>query len=74
MRTIIKKDLAKLRNDFPAGTRVKLVKMDDPYNAALHPGETGTVVFVDDIGTIHVKWDCGSSLGIIYGEDICQKV
>ena len=34
----------------------------------------GTVVFVDDIGTIHIKWDCGSTLGIVYGEDMRQKV
>ena len=74
MKTISKENLEKLRNDFPAGTRVKLVKMDDPYNATLRPGETGTVILIDDIGTIHVKWDCGSSLGIIYGEDMCQKV
>ena len=31
-------------------------------------------VVVDDIGTIHVDWDCGSGLGIAYGEDVCKKV
>ncbi|MBE6701424.1 MAG: DUF4314 domain-containing protein [Ruminococcaceae bacterium] len=73
MKIISKKSLAKLRTEFPVGTRVKLVKMDDHYNTVLHPGEMGTVVFVDDIGTIHVKWDCGSALGVVYGEDVCQK-
>ena len=29
---------------------------------------------VDDIGTIHVSWDCGSSLGVAYGEDSCRKI
>jgi hypothetical protein len=73
MKTISKESLAKLRNDFPAGTRIKLVKMNDPYNTTLRFGETGTVIFVDDIGTIHVEWDCGSTLGVVYGEDVCQK-
>jgi hypothetical protein len=48
--------------------------MDDPFNTKLIPGCQGTVVSVDSIGTIHVAWDCGSSLGIAYGEDYCRKV
>jgi hypothetical protein len=31
--------------------------------------DRGTVVFVDDIGTIFCDWDRGSSLGAVYGED-----
>lgn len=65
--------LENLRKEYPAGTRVKLVKMDDPYTR-MKPGELGTVRFIDDTGTIHVGWDCGSSLGIVYGEDECEKV
>jgi hypothetical protein len=34
----------------------------------------GTVIGVDDIGTIHAKWDCGCTLGIVYGEDSCKIV
>ncbi len=30
--------------------------MDDPYSR-LKPGDRGTVEFVDDIATVHVKWD-----------------
>ena len=48
--------------------------MDDPYNRKLVPGCKGTVISVDSIGTIHVAWDCGSSLGVTYGEDACRKV
>ncbi len=54
---------------YPAGTRVELIEMNDPYNRKLVPGSRGTVRFVDDAGTIHVAWDCGSSLGVAYGED-----
>ena len=53
---------------YPKGTRVELVSMDDPYTT-LKPGDQGTVDFVDDIATIHVKWDCGSGLGVAYGVD-----
>ena len=66
--------LKQLREEYPIGTRVELVHMDDPYNRKLIPGCKGTVVAVDSIGTIHVAWDCGSGLGVVYGEDSCRKV
>lgn len=69
MNQLPKKDtIACLRKRFPKGTRVELISMDDPYNK-LRPGNLGTVEFVDDIGTIHISWDYGSGLGIVYGED-----
>lgn len=71
---IDKVGLEVLRNRFPKGTRVKLDRMDDPYCTILMPGDEGTVDFVDDAGTIHVSWDCGSSLGVVYGEDKCHRV
>ena len=64
----------RLKEAYPAGTRVELVHMDDPYNRKLVPGCRGTVRCVYDAGTIHVSWDCGSSLGVVYGEDSCRKV
>ena len=64
--------LAMLRERFPKGCRVELVSMNDPYSR-LRPGDKGTVLFVDDIGTVHVSWDCGSSLGVVYGEDSCRR-
>lgn len=71
MKSINKEILENIRRQYPKGTRVKLVKMDDPYNTELSPGSKGTVISVDDIGTIYVSWDCGSSLGIVFGEDFC---
>ena len=67
-------ELANLRRYYPKGSRVKLVRMNDPYCRDLKPGMLGTVMHVDDIGTIHVAWDCGSSLGVVYGEDSCTLV
>lgn len=58
-----------IKRMYPAGARVVLVSMNDSYSAKPAPGDVGTVAFVDDIGTVHVDWDCGSSLGAVYGED-----
>ena len=65
--------IKRLKEEYPAGTRVELIEMQDE-DRKLSPGELGTVIGVDDIGTIHVNWDCGSSLGIAYGEDHCKKL
>lgn len=73
MKTISKEMLAMLREKYPAGTRVELVNMDDPYTS-LTTGDKGTVRFIDDMGTIHISWDCGSSLGAVYGVDIITKI
>ena len=74
MKMIKEWALKRLREEYPTGTRVELIHMDDPYNRKLVPGCRGTVKYVDDMGTIHVSWDCGSSLGVVYGEDSCRKV
>ena len=71
---LTKERLQALREAYPAGCRVKLVHMDDPYNTKLVPGSKGTVRAVDDIGTIHVNWDCGSSLGVVLGDDSCRRI
>ena len=63
--------LKQLKSYYPKGTRVKLIKMNDPYTK-IEPGTLGTVTGVDDIGTIHVNWDSGSSLGVAFIEDECQ--
>ena len=57
-----------IKEQYPPGTRIRLNSMEDPY-APIAPGTEGVVDFVDDIGTIHMKWDNGRSLGIVPGED-----
>lgn len=61
-----------IRKQYPKGTRVELVRMEDPQSPPT--GTQGTVIAVDDIGTIHVNWDNGSSLGIAYGVDQCKMI
>lgn len=64
----IKQEVEWLRKQYPKGTRMELVRMNDPYSK-LKPGTRGTVDFVDDTGTIFCNWDCGSTLGVVFGED-----
>lgn len=61
-----------IRRDYPAGTRVELVRMDDAQ--APPAGMLGTVLGVDDTGSLLMRWDNGSGLNVIYGEDIVRKV
>ncbi len=62
-----------IKRMYPPGTRIELISMSDPY-ASVPPGTKGTVMMVDDIGTIHPKFDNGRTLGIIVGEDEFRKL
>lgn len=72
MRFPSKKIVELMRKQYPNGTRVELLKMDDAQAPPL--GTEGTVTGVDDTGSILVNWDNGSSLNVIYGEDLLKKV
>lgn len=61
------------KKDYPPGTRIELIEMNDPYHPVL-PGTRGTVDHVDDGATIHMKWDNGRTLGIVPGEDVFRKL
>lgn len=53
------------------GKRVKLLHTSD-IHTLLEPDAEGVVKFVDSMGTVHVKWDDGSSLGLIPNEDFWE--
>lgn len=61
-----------IRKDYPAGCRVELLEMDDAQAPSI--GTLGTVTSVDDTGSIHVTWDTGGSLAIVYGVDKCEQI
>ena len=65
-------EVLRIRKQYPAGTRVELVKMDDPQAPTI--GTKGTVRGVDDIGSIMVAWDNGCGLSVAFGVDACRKV
>lgn len=62
----------RVRREYPAGTRVELVRMDDVQAPPI--GTKGTVTGVDDTASVMVAWDNGSSLHVVYGEDACRKL
>ena len=70
MKSTDRKVVERLRERYPKGTRVELVRMEDVQAPPI--GTKGTVTAVDDMGTVHVRWDNGSSLGVAYGEDECR--
>ena len=67
------KTIEYLRNEYPEGTRIQLIHMsNDPKPV---PDNTlGTVKFIDDMGTIHMNWDNGRSLGLIPERDDFTKL
>ena len=57
-----------LRAQYPEGTRIQVDSMENGPRP-IPSGTKGTVLYVDDIGTIHCKFDNGRGLGLIPDED-----
>ncbi len=72
MKFLDKNTLSKLKVEYPPGTRVKLLEMDDPQAPPI--GTFGTVTGVDDTGSLLMHWDNGSGLNVIYRIDKVEKV
>ena len=72
MRGINDKIIEMLRRDYPAGTRVVLRRMDDSQAPPI--GTKGTVIGVDDVGSLLMRWDNGSGLNVAYGADYAEKL
>ena len=72
MRFPSRETVERIRREYPAGTRVELIRMDDVQ--APPAGTLGTVLGVDDTGSLLMQWDTGSGLNAVYGEDIVRKV
>lgn len=62
----------RMRREYPKGTRVELLQMDDLQAPPI--GTLGTVVGVDDAASLLVDWDTGSGLNVVYGVDRVRKV
>ena len=56
------------RQLYPKGSRIILKQLKDPYRK-MEPGSRCRLNHIDDVGTFHVDWDDGSTLGLIPGED-----
>ena len=65
-------EVAVLRAKYKPGMRVELIEMRDPQ--APKPGTKGTILGVDDAGSVMCRWDNGSRLSLIYNEDRFQVI
>lgn len=69
----LRRQAERYKQDYPKGTRVLLLSMgNDPR--PVEDNTRGTVMAVDDIGTVHCKFDNGRQLGLIPGEDSFRKL
>ena len=62
-----REQIAALQRQYPRGTKVELLGMDDPQ--APPTGTMGEILGVDAAGQILVRWETGSSLSLIPGVD-----
>ncbi|MBQ6219943.1 MAG: DUF4314 domain-containing protein [Methanobrevibacter sp.] len=67
-----KNEIKNLKNYYPVGCKIVLDYMDDQQ--APPTGTIGEVTCIDDAGTIHVRWENGSGLGLIPGTDQFHKI
>lgn len=67
-----REEVEKIKKLFPVGTRVRLIHMDD--SQAVPSGILGTVDHIDDDGQIHMNWDNGRTLALIYGVDQFETI
>ena len=66
-------EINRIKNHYPAGTRIELISMNDPF-APVPSGMKGSVDYVDDAGQIHMKWDNGRTLAVLPGVDSFRKL
>ena len=68
-----KSEVQTLREIYPAGCTIKLHKCNDE-TVKLKPDSLGTVVTVDDMGTVHIKWTNNEFIGLIPFVDSFEKI
>ena len=72
MKIPSKKELERIRREYPVGTIIELIEMRDKYAPPV--GTLGEVVGCDDAGDLLLRWATGSRLKIILSEDRFRKV
>lgn len=69
-RARLRKRAEILKEQYPVGTRIMLKQMD---NVQAPPfGTLGTVQGVDEIGSILVQWDNGSTLSVTEADEVIK--
>jgi hypothetical protein len=73
MRMPSKAQVERIRASYPAGCRVRLIQMDDVQAPPV--GTEGTVIGVDDMGSVMIRWDNGSGLSaVLDGGDVIERL
>lgn len=65
-------EVKRIKETYLPGMRIRLIKMDDIQ--APPTGTEGTIRGVDDIGSVMVAWDTGSSLNVVLDEDVIEII
>lgn len=73
MSDLVLTELELLRATFPVGRRVRFLAFGEHEPTRLEVGSEGAVAFVDSMGTVHVGWDAGVSLGMIVRSLDCKR-
>lgn len=72
MRFPTREEVERIRKEYPAGCKVRLVSMSDPQSPPV--GTIGEVLGCDDAGDLLMRWSNGSGLNVVIGEDVVEKV
>ena len=72
MRFPDRETVERLRREYPVGTLVELVKMEDIMAPPI--GTIGEVLGVDDAGSLLMRWRNGSGLNVVWKVDVVRKV
>lgn len=73
MKQLSYADIKRLKTEYSEGTRIMLDHMGPDPNP-IPNGMTGTVLYVDDLGTVSCAWDNGRTLSLIPGTDKFHKI
>lgn len=69
---ISKEIIEQAKLTYQEGMRIRLLRMDDTQAPPV--GTEGTVLGVDDIGSVIVAWDNSSRLNVVLDEDEIELV
>ena len=61
-----------IKKKYPIGSIIKPPKMDDPYAPQI--GTIGEIADIEDIGSLLIKWENGSSLRVTAHDDKIEIV
>ena len=68
---IDKNQVEMIKMMYPHGTNIEIIFMNNNFDRL--SGTSGIVDYIDDTGTIYIKRNNGTKVGLIYGVDKFEK-